>query len=459
LSAMHNPKKTIMKKIGFLSLMFLAFTAVNAQNYNEIKTKLTLNQLPQAKADLDKNWSNPKFTAKAEAYMLKTAIYAAMAVDEATSKTPQADVYLNEAAAAFTKYREMDPKLEIVDDPIYQNGPINLYSGLYSSGYADFQAKAWEKSYQKFTRAYDISTFLLDRKILQGTIDTNVLIMAGITAENSNKKEDAAKFYSKLAENKITGEGFESVYRFLVSYYFERNDIANFEKYKALGLEMYPKSDFFTFDKVDFAVGLAPNFNEKLKAVEDVLATDPNNFKATEVLGEIIYDTLNVRGEDAPVHSNEAELEKKMVAAFAKAAELEPKNELPLIYTGDHFINKAVRVNKEREAHGTAMKARTKPGTMASKEDIATRDALDKRYGEALESARLPYEKVAVLYAAKPKSEDANQALRDKTQYKKIASYLADIYAFKKAQAKVAADKTKFAAEEKKWNDLWDSIK
>lgn len=448
-----------MKKIGLLSLMFLAFTAVNAQNYNGIKTMVALNQLSQAKAELEKNWSNAKFISKPEAYILKASILSAMAVDEATSKTPTGEQYLNEAWEAFVKYREMDPQMEVADDPIYQNAPINLYSGLYSSGYNDYQAKQWENSFKKFNNAYDLSNILIGKKILTGPIDTNVIVMAGITAENSGKKEDATKYYSILAENKIAGEGYESVYRFLVNYYFEKNDLANFEKFKTLGAAVYPNSEYFSYDKVDFAVGLAKNFNDKLAAVEAVLATDPNNFKANEVLGEIIYDTLNTRDDEAPVHSQAEELEKKMVAAFVKASELDPKSELPLIYTGDHFINKAVRVDGEREAHAAAMKTRTKPGTMASKEDVATRDALDKKYGEALEGARLPYEKAAVLFAAKPKSPEANQALRDKTQYKKVANYLATIYAFKKAQAKAAADKAKFAAEEKKWNDLWDSIK
>lgn len=448
-----------MKKIGFLTLMILAMTAVRAQNYNEIKTKLTLNQLALAKADLDKNWSNAKFISKPEAYILKTSIYAAMAVDDATSKTPEAEQYLTEANNAFAKYREMDPKLELVDDPIYQNGPINLYSGLYTAGYNDYQKKDWEKSYDKFTKAMSISDFLISKKILTATIDTNVLIMAGITAENSDRRDEAAVYYAKLADNKITGEGFESVYRFLVTHNFAKKNMADFEKYKAIGKELYPKSEFFDYDKIDFAVGMFNSFDEKMKAVDEVLAADPNNFKANEVLGEIIYDTLNSRDENAPMHSNAEELEKKMTAAFTKAATAEPSNELPLIYTGDHFINKAVRVTKEREDHAAAMKTRTKPGTMASKEDVAKRDALDKKYGDALEAARGPYEKAAAIFAAKPKSSDSQQALRDKTQYKKIASYLADIYAFKKAQSKLAADKTKYAAEEKKWNDLWDSIK
>ena len=50
--------------------------------------------------------------------------------------------------------------------------------------------------------------------------------------------------------------------------------------------------------------------------------------------------------------------------------------------------------------------------------------------------------------------------MRDKQQYKKAASYLADIYANKKVNAKgKPADQAKYAAEEKKWNDVYDSIK
>jgi hypothetical protein len=86
---------------------------------------------------------------------------------------------------------------------------------------------------------------------------------------------------------------------------------------------------------------------------------------------------------------------------------------------------------------------------------VAKRDALDKEYAETLDGAREPYEKAAAILAAKDHLE-----MRDKQQYKKAASYLADIYANKKVNAKgKPADQAKYAAEEKKWNDVYDSIK
>ncbi len=444
-----------MKKGFLLLIMGLSAFMVKAQKHEDIKNKLLLNMYKQAKEDLDKAMTNAKFTAKAEAYMLKTTIYAGLATQDGTKNTPAGDQLAAEAEAAFKKYREMDPEMSLVSDPIYQNGPINLYSGYYSAGYNDYSAKDWKAAYEKFKKAVELSDILINKKVLTAALDTNVLILAGVTAESSDNKEEAVKHYQRLADNNIKGEGFESVYRFLVSYYFSKKDYTAFEKYKALGKQLYPESEYFDYDKVDFAVGLVESFDGKLKALDEVLATDPNNYKANQIAGEIIYDTLNSRSENPVLPANAEELEKRMVTAFNKAAAAKPESEVAYLFLGDHFINKAVKVNDAREAHAEDTKKRTKPGTMASKEDVAKREALDKQYGETLEQAREPYEKACAIFAARPDIDS-----RTKQQYKKAASYLADIFAFKKVQSKgKPADLAKYTAEEKKWADRYDSIK
>ncbi len=445
-----------MKKHLFLLVtVSLSALALHAQNYAPIKNLLAINQYAKAKEDFDKSMNNEKFASKAEAYILKATIYGALSMADEHKGQPSGNQLAAEADAAFKKYREMDPSMALMTDLIYQNGPLNLYSSYYTSGYADYAAKKWQAGYDKLKNAVYYSDLLLQNKILGGPIDTNVLILAGVTAEQSGNKQDAAVYYGRLADNKVTGDGFESVYRFLVSYSFEKKDMAAFEKYKAIGAELYPKSDYFSYDKVDFAVGLADNFNDKLKAIEEVLAKDPDNYKANQVLGEVIYDTLNPRDEAAVPPDNAEELEKKMLDAFTRAATAKPDMELPFLYIGDHYINKAVKVNDARSAHVKDMQARTKPGTKASAEDIKKRDELDKKYGDAMEMAREPYEKAAKIFAAR-----AELDIRDKAQYKKAVSYLSDIFAYKKVQAKgKPADEAKYAAEVKKWNEVYDSIK
>ena len=442
-----------MKKTFLLpALLMIAFIG-QSQSYDAAKNALILHQMKLAKESVDKGMTNAKYSAKAEAWILKAAVYAGLAID--SIKSPQAVEYLKEADAAFVKYREMEPDLALLKDIVYQNGPVNLYSAYYTAGFQDYSAKKWQESFDKYKKVVDISDLLIAQKILTAATDTNSLIMAGITAENSNHKDDAAKYYSRLADIKLAGADYESIYRFLVNHYFIKKDLANFEKYKALGKSIYPKSEYFDYDKVDFAVGLEDDFNKKLQAVEEMFNSDPSNYKAALLLGGMIYDTLNSRKEDAVMPANAADLEAKMVKALQKASEIKPDQELPYIYLGDHFITRSNAIAKQKETLADDIKKRTKPGAQPSKEDVQKRDALEAQYAAAFESAYGPYLKAADVFSKKPTLTN-----QQKQQYKLLVSYLADVCNYKKGLVKAKpAEFQKLAAEEKKWNDLYDSIK
>ena len=450
-----------MKK-SLLALIFVSiFVTGWAQNYDPVKTLVMLNQFEKAKTDLDKSFTNAKYTAKPEAFILKTAVYAGLSALDGKKDTPVGAQLVEDADASFTKYKEVDPAMSLINEPIYQNSIITLYSSFYTLGFNDYNKKEYQSALGKLNKAIFYSDLLIKQKVLASSLDTNVFILAAITAETGGFKDEAAGFYTKLANAKVGGEGYEGVYRYLVTYHFGKKNMENFEKYKKLGKEVYPKSDYFDFDKVDFAVGLVNTFQEKLNAIDEVLATDPNNFKANQVLGEIIFDTLNPKDEEGAIlPENFNELEKKMVDAFTRSSTAKAGNEIPFLYIGDHFINKSARVNTKRDKHAQDMKARTKPGTMASKEDVAKRDALDKEYGDTMDGAREPYLAAAAIFAER--TEKGTLDSRDKQQYKKVCGYLSDIYGFKKALAgksKNLADKAKWEAEEKKWNDRYESIK
>jgi len=416
-----------MKKITFILMMLMLAFFVKAQSYEEIKQYLILGQYKKAKEDIDKRMTNAKFAAKPEAYILKATVYASLAADSATLLTPEAAALRAESEAAFAKYKEMDPKLELVKDPVYQNAPARIYSNLFSAGYKQYEEKKWAESFATFKKVDEYSAMLISAKLLKTPLDTNVVILAGITAETSNQKDEAAKYYGRLADAKITGPNYESIYRFLVTHYFTKKDMAAFEKYKALGKELYPQSEFFTYDKTDFAVGLESSFDSKMKSLEEVLAKDPTNYKANLSMGQLIYDTLNSKVEGAVLPANADELEKKMVASFNAAGESKGDEELPYLVIGDYFVMlKAENVKKA-----------------------------DKKYGEYLEAGRVPYEKAAAIFAKK-----TNLNASSKQQYKKAAGFLEDIYNYKKAQAKgKPADITKYTAEAKKWGDLYLNIK
>ncbi|HET9430083.1 MAG TPA: hypothetical protein VFO70_02845, partial [Chitinophagaceae bacterium] len=161
-----------MKRIFFSLVMIALGLGAGAQNYDAIKNAMAIGQLKKAKEDLDKGMTNAKFTSKPEAYMLKTAVYAGLAMDNTIKGTPEAEVYTKEAEAAFTKYKEMQPDLSLVKDPIYQSGPINLYSSLFALGYKDYEKKDWEAGYQKFKKVVDLSDMLIREKVINVAVDT-----------------------------------------------------------------------------------------------------------------------------------------------------------------------------------------------------------------------------------------------------------------------------------------------
>jgi hypothetical protein len=444
-----------MKKVLFLGWLSVMASVVTAQDYENTKKFVLLNRFKEAREDLDKNMTNAKYAGKAEAFILKTVIYATLALEDATKNTPAGDQLTNDAYLAFKKYMSMDAAMSLINDPIYRDGPINVYNGLAVSGYNDYTKEKWDDAFAKMKKAVEISDILITKKIFAFPTDTTIVYLAGVTAQNSKNVDDALAYYKRLADIKLGGAEYENIYRYLVYNSFTKKDFTAFEKYKALGLELYPKSEYFTYDKIDFAYDIATNFEERIKAVEEVLAVEPGNYKGNLLMGQIIFDTLHPRKETDPLPSNAAELEVKMINAFNKAKTAKPDDLIAYLYLADHEYAKAYKLNEDRTKHAADMKTRTKPGTMGSKEDIAKRDLLDKQYGDALEAAREPYEKVAEIYAAKSTLD-----LRDKQQYKKIANYLADIYSYKKGQAKgKPAEQAKYAAEEKKWNDRYDSIK
>ena len=445
-----------MKKTIFFAAILSMGLFASAQNYKDIANFLLLKQYIPAKTELDKNMTKEKFAAKADAWILKTAIYAALSTDSGFMKTyPQAAQLLPEAEAAWEKYKTLDgPGYPLLKDLVYKEAPVNLYTALFNQAYKQYQNATWDPAFASFKKVATLSDVLIANKLLNSTVDTTVLILTAYTGETSNHKDEAATYYTKLADAKVAGNGNEFIYRFLVLHAFEKNDMAAFDKFKALGKSLYPTSEYFDYDKTDFAVGLSNGFETKMKAMEEVLAKDPGDYKANVTLAQLVYDTLHPKN-GTPFPDANGAMEAKLISSLTKAAASKPDDELVWLVMGDHFIDKADKINDARSAHVTDMKSRTKPGTQPSKADIAKRDELDKAYADAFDKAREPYEKAASLMSARVDKLTGSQ----KQQYRKVAGYLGDIYTYKKAQAKAPGDVAKYTADAKKWNDLYDTLR
>lgn len=439
----------MIKKVTLFALTLFLGTVGSAQKYEAVKNALMLNKREEALKAFDKESANEKFYSKPEGYLVKATLYAGLSLDSA--KAAEADKNRTTAMEAFNKYKEADPEMKLLEDPIYKNAPYQLYAAYFNSGVADINTKSYESAYDKFKNVVDLSDVLIAKKInLPGPIDTNANYYAGILAETVKKVDEAAKYNTRLADLKVHEPKDSTVYQSLVRYYAGKNDDANFEKYKALGKQLYPQSPFFSYSKLDFAIGSSNNFDEKVANLEKIVASSPDDYNANLALAEAIFQRLDQAKEGEAKPANAAELETKMIATLKKASSLKPDELQPLLLLGDHYKSKTDALEDVMRTAEKDMDAKGAKATAADKQKYAdAKKAYIAQYALSSES----FEKAADMLSKVGTLDNVQ-----KRQYFIIAGNLAQYYFFIGQDAK-GADKAKYNALEKKYDTLYKSLK
>ncbi len=459
-----------MKKIVITGvLLAVGFITAIAQKYDEAKSLMMLQQFDKAKESVDKNWTNAKYLTKPEAYILKAAVYAQVGSDPAKGDAGKA--MIEEADKLYAEYLVKDPKRTLVMDPAYTNAPIVLYTNYINQGIAQYNLKEYPKALELFEKSLYYSNFLNETGIAKLPLDTTGELLAGAAAQNIGDKEHdkiAMSHYKKLADARVAGDDGNTIYRFLARKSFDYDDIDGFNKYMALGKELYPNEEFYTFSEEDFLFSIEDPI-EKRKRIEKKLVVDPNNYKVQAAYGEYLFEQLNPKDLEAPLPEGSAEMEAQMVKAFEKAGEIEPENPGSYMNLANHFMNKSIRSNNVLASHQKMMRDKQKANTpepvkgkptpkppAPDPADVEKRKELTAVYENEITIAGGYYEKASNIYAKK--SEISGM---DKQNYRNAVSYLIDINKELKNAAirdKKTTDETKYAAAEKKYMDLYSSL-
>lgn len=456
-----------MKQILFSTIaIFMVVLGIKAQKYESIKQYLILQTPEKAKEELDKNWSNPKFVAKPEAYILKASVLSALG----SKAEGDAQVALiDESEKHFEEYLQKDPQMSLIKDPAYSNTPIIIYSSLFNRGISFYNKKDFQASFNTFEKVCTWSEFLNKNGIANIPLDTNAILLAGASAQATEKNDEAAfKYFKKLADNKVGGKDNEFLYRFLSRKSFDKEDLEGFEKYMALGRELYPQEEYYTYKEEDFVFSIEDKA-EKMRRIEGMLKKNPNNFKVQAAYGETLFDELNPRDSDSPLPEGAAEKEAKMVAAFTKAAEIEPSNPLSYMNLANHFMNQSIRANNAVAAQQKMMREKLKAATpepvkgkpapkppTADPADVEKRKQLQAVYEGILVKALDYYEKSLGIY-----EKMSTPSTMDKQNWRNAVSNLIDINKELKNAAirdKNAADEKKFDTAEKKYIAMYATL-
>ena len=449
-----------MKKI-LLVLLFAAVAQISiAQDFKKVKIAVGILKWEDAKTEIDKLANDPKAKDKPELYYYQSRIYAALqknafakpepklgdpyllAVvkgkeatdaaksagetneeklksinDDAIAKSvndqteihkQKVEKYRNEAiqfgtvaAAALEKYASMDAGFSKIKELGGVEPYFDMYGVYFQLGVNVFNEKSWLPAAQNFEKAIKYIDIIIQNKWAASptlTMDTTALLYAGYAYQNANQMDDAAKFYSRLADSKVNEAIYLDLYRFLAQHFTKTNNEASFFKYLAIGKEIYPKEawDEYEIDFIDTNYDLAKKTS--LYDTEDAAG------KLTEEkylrFGDLF---VNVKNKEKDLDSaTQVKYTLKAAEAFQKAYQLNSANAAAIFNVGVIYYNIFGEYDDKVSTNIRTLRSIS----TANEEEFAAKKA----------AAKTPQAKAAVNKAAADKLAAAQASIKKQNQ-------------------------------------------
>lgn len=228
--------KTVLVAVFTLTLSCIT----HAQQLDEATRLMLLSKYEDAKKEIDKVLADPKTKESPEAYLLKANIYGEIFFDSLLrAKYPNAG---DQAYNALTQYAGKDPSLKLFRAGNGMRPLSILYSVRFNEGRKLFSQSKWDEALKNFAVAEDLGDFIAKNGLgtSRQNIDTFAVIYAGYAAQNARNTERALYYYRKFAAEKIGGQEFIEVYRYLLNAAMSEKNADAFAKYLALVRTLYP---------------------------------------------------------------------------------------------------------------------------------------------------------------------------------------------------------------------------
>lgn len=327
-----------MKKILLTSLIAAAGLGLSAQNLDKVKRMVDDKKYTEAKTEIDKISENEKFQKNPDVWYNKAKVYAAIA-DSASfaANVPEAREI---AFDALKKYVDMDTKQHI-SLQIDKFGPLmSIYSGFFQKAAADYNGKQYEQAFNNFVKAGEVSTLMSKKGWSNTVLDTTVILYTAVSAQNAKKDDEAKKYYTILTDAKVNSKGMDDCYIFLADYYSRKDDLANAQKYLALGQELFPTNPYWASMELDLLreKGDKPALFAKY---EEVIGRNPEKVEFIYNYALELYE-YGYKPDITQRPANSVELISKVESNLKKVLELQPDNHSAALVLGQVYYNKGV---------------------------------------------------------------------------------------------------------------------
>jgi hypothetical protein len=241
-------------------------------------------------------------------------------------------------------------------------------------------------------------------------------LYAGITSQNAKLEDEAVKYYTQLADRKVSGPDYQHIYVFLPTYFSGKKDEAQFKKYIALGKEVHPEKTFWNDLAFEFTTANS-SLTELVKKYDEADAA--GKMTATEYFDYANLFITDKRVKELPAAEKSKYLQKSF-QAFAKSSELDASNGLAAFNAGvTHYSMWEELMDAARAIKGTTPDIKAK---RAQADKLA--DASADKTIEWLEKA---YSKLEAK---------ANKDKAEATSLKNSAKFLANLYLYRRDRSK-----------------------
>lgn len=391
-----------MKKYLLLMTLVLGAIYTPAQDFDNIKKMIILNQFEKVKPDLDSYMNNEKNAAKAEGWYYKAYVYQSLG-RVATKPVAERKVLLQGAFDAIKKYAALDPKATLTIEET--NGTVfNMYYAFDDLGVKAYNDKNTEESYDLFKKALEVHDYVTQNNLTGykgfkfSALDTNMVWNLAILANEMKKKDDALLYYKQIADAGLREEKYASAYEALILKYKAEKNAELFNKYVSAAKKYYPiDKAYWEGHEIDFAIKGIEN-EALINKYEELTNTLPDNYYVFYNYGvelDKFANSSDVKGKDIAAYKQKSE------DAFKKAiainSSIEANLQLASIYYSRSFDA------KEQSARIKG----TKPAEVKLKNELTAT-------GKELMNKCVPYAETAVKLLAALKEYKYS----DKVNYK-----------------------------------------
>jgi hypothetical protein len=431
-----------MKKILLLSMIAILAIGTKAQDFKKVNTAVLINKMGDAKTEIDKLSIDPKALGKAEYWYFRSKIYAALIKDaDANKKYP---TLITDVANAIKKLIELDQNFTLLKERS-SDAIFDMYSYGFNNGIRTFNDKKWDSAAYYFEYAVTYSDVLFQNKLTKDTkmsFDTTSILYAGYSAQNATKAALACKYYARLADAKVSTDGYVDIYKYLIINLMNDKKEEDFNKYLGIARVAFPKENWgdYEVEYIDrnFSLDQKISYFNKADAAGSMTEMQYLQF------GEIFIGVKRDAKEKTKYDSTQLDaFEKKGIEAYKKAFTKNPENAIASYNIGVIYYNNFGLVDDQIAANIKSLQQinSTKPVEKDPKKKAAldakfklmidpilkANQDLEKPINDNLDNAIEWLEKTFAIENAKKERNSTDKSISNKS-----VDFLANIFQYKR---------------------------